>query len=947
MLIALFSTTSLILVVLLIVLLQKYQALRLDRQALCALAENNPDLIFRYDRLGRQVYVNPAVTRLFRMPFEDIVGRSPADCPFLNSTQKGKMVDSIRRVFETGEMSEMEVALTDPEGQRRSFNMLLIPECNTEGQVETVLGLNREITAIRDAERFVSNLIAQQPGFIYKFRMTADGHMSYPFASPRVEEFFGLKPEDIVHDATPLHAMTHPEDAPRVLESILESARTMSSSHVEYRLLRPGYPERWMNVVANPELEVDGSVLWSGIFLDITKRKRMEDELAYSQNFLNHIIEVSADPIWVKDRGHRWIHFNEAFCRFVGGTREELIGKSNFDFYPVPEACVSWEGDEVAFNSGEEFSREEELTNRLGEKRYLLTRKTTFNDSHGNPILVGVGSDITERKRMEDELADSQNFLDRIINATIEPLFVKDRQHRWILVNDAFCDLLGSTREELIGNSDFDYFPEDEARVFWQDEELIFTEGKEFLGEEEFTTKGGEKRYVFTRKRVFNDVHGNLNITGVVTNITERKRMELLLATRERELRTLMENIPDIIVRSTPDARYLYTNPVQERITGKRNEDLLGKTVMECFPDGRYAEIERRVIAAGTSGSYDEMEMEVLVADGEVEYHLLRFIPERDEKDEVVSVLTIGTDITERKLAEEKLRLAASVFTNINEGIVITDADNRILKVNAAFTRITGYTREEVVGENPCLLSSGHLAPEFFDEMWRSLNQTGHWVGEIWNRRKNGEKYTEWLTISAVNDEQGKLSHYVAVFADISKIKEQERQLQLIAYYDALTGLPNRLLFLDRLKQAVAQAQRCGGLLAMCYGDLDGFKSVNDRYGHEAGDNVLVTIGKRMQESVRACDTVGRIGGDEFVILLMGLENFEECGMVLTRVVDSVAQPIQLDGHSVSLSTSLGVALFPQNDADPDMLFQHADQAMYQAKQTGKNIIRFFDPNQR
>ncbi len=299
-----------------------------------------------------------------------------------------------------------------------------------------------------------------------------------------------------------------------------------------------------------------------------------------------------------------------------------------------------------------------------------------------------------------------------------------------------------------------------------------------------------------------------------------------------------------------------------------------------------------------------------------------------------------------RKKAEEELRLAASVFAAAQEGIVITDADNRILDVNPAFTAITGYSREEALGRGPAFLSSGHRDAEEYVELWRSLDETGAWCGEVWNRRKSGEVYPERLSITAVYSPQNVVTHYVAVFSDISRIKAQEQRLKLIAHYDPLTGLPNRRLLMDRLKQALAQTRRNRQTMALAVLDLDDFKPINDTHGHEAGDLVLKEIGERLSKNLRAGDTAARLGGDEFVLVLLGLENTAHCEHALARIIEAVAEPITLPATgTVAVSASLGATLFPRNnsDTDPDTLLRHADQAMYRAKQRGKNRYHVYD----
>ncbi len=293
--------------------------------------------------------------------------------------------------------------------------------------------------------------------------------------------------------------------------------------------------------------------------------------------------------------------------------------------------------------------------------------------------------------------------------------------------------------------------------------------------------------------------------------------------------------------------------------------------------------------------------------------------------------------------ANDRLQLAAGVFSSAHDGICITDAEERIVEVNDAFVAVTGFCRDELIGKTPRVLSSGRQGLEFYAGMWQSLKQQGFWRGELWNRRRDGEVYPELLTISAVRDEAGEISRYIGIFTDISRIKQHEAKLEHIAHFDALTDIPNRVLLGDRMLQAIAQTRRAGGMMAVCYLDLDGFKPINDSHGHAAGDRLLVEMAQRLKAGLRGGDTVARLGGDEFVLLLIGLEKVEECEQALQRLLESVAQPVFVGLDQVVISASIGVALYPQDDADPDTLMRHADQAMYQAKQAGRNRYHLFD----
>ena len=295
--------------------------------------------------------------------------------------------------------------------------------------------------------------------------------------------------------------------------------------------------------------------------------------------------------------------------------------------------------------------------------------------------------------------------------------------------------------------------------------------------------------------------------------------------------------------------------------------------------------------------------------------------------------------------AKVDLRLAASVFVHSHNGIVITDERNVIVDVNPAFCRITGYSREEIIGQKPVILASGRHGSDFYAAMWRLLEAQDFWQGEIWNRRKSGEVYAEMLAISVVRDAAGRLQRYIAIFSDISQIKAHEAELDHIAHYDILTGVPNRRLLADRLGQAIAHAWRNSQNLAVCYLDLDHFKLINDSHGHAAGDKLLIEITERLKGMLRAEDTLARLGGDEFVLLFTELAQIGEVHFVLDRVLAAASAPVLIEGALIQLSASIGVTLYPADNSDADTLLRHADQAMYLAKQGGRNRYHLFDPD--
>ncbi len=288
------------------------------------------------------------------------------------------------------------------------------------------------------------------------------------------------------------------------------------------------------------------------------------------------------------------------------------------------------------------------------------------------------------------------------------------------------------------------------------------------------------------------------------------------------------------------------------------------------------------------------------------------------------------------------LKLAGKVFENSMEGIVVTDPGGVVERVNPALTAITGYQPEEIIGRNIRLLKSDRHPDEFYQDMWEALLREGHWSGEVWNRRKDGETYPEWSTISAIKDPQGKHVHYVSVFRDITEIKRQQRTIEFLASHDALTGLPNRLLFEDRLGMAITQSRRQGSRLALLFLDLDNFKGVNDSLGHGKGDLVLKETAERIKNSARDMDTVYRQGGDEFIVILPEAGEPDDTLSIARRIVDAIGQPFLLEGYEVVTTASVGVTLCPDDGNDPADLLRKADLAMYRAKKQGGGAVHFF-----
>lgn len=445
----------------------------------------------------------------------------------------------------------------------------------------------------------------------------------------------------------------------------------------------------------------------------------------------------------------------------------------------------------------------------------------------------------------------------------------------------------------------------------------------------------------------YTEADGRLKLTTVVQDISERKRVEQALRSSEQRHRLLFESSRDaLMVVAPPSWKFTAANRATLELFGASSiAEYCALGPWDISPerqlDGRLSRerAQEAIVTALREGSlFFEWECQRL--DGRA--FTADVLLTRMEVEDEVFLQTTVRDITERNKSEQRLRLAAEALANIDEGILITDVNSAIVFANKAFTSVSGYELDEVIGRSPAFLQSGRHDADFYKNMWRQLLATGHWHGEVWDKRKNGEVYPIQLTLSTMRDKDGKVTHYVSVLNDISSSKRYEAQLERQAHYDALTNLPNRVLFRIRLEAALARARRVKSTMALFFLDLDRFKTINDTLGHGVGDTLLQQVGLRLSENIRESDTVARLGGDEFALLLDLLKSSSDAAAVAQKLLDALATVFLIEGNELFISASIGISCFPDDGAEIDTLFKHADTAMYQAKAQGRNAYRYF-----
>lgn len=539
---------------------------------------------------------------------------------------------------------------------------------------------------------------------------------------------------------------------------------------------------------------------------------------------------------------------------------------------------------------------------------------------------------------------------------------VKDSKLRYRTINGQFCALLGRERADILGKTDAELFGIEAGAAYRQEDRQVLASGRPLVKETRFRRAGRERwMHVLVapipdRERPLGSACGHMPDDGrwpargyiglavTLRDISERRRMEEIQRQAQESLRVIFNGVYDAILIHDSGGAVVDVNEKMLEMYGLSREEALAASIVEDLsapgnPVEKLGELWAQALD-GQPRFFEWLARRPKTGEAFAVEVYLRRIP-RGGRDVVMANIR---DITGRRKAEHERLLASKVFRHSIEGITITDPQANILSVNPAFTKITGYSAKEVIGRNPRMLKSHLHDQAFYAAMWRSLTLDGQWEGEIWNRRKAGEVYPEWLSISSVRDDHDNLQYYVAVFHDITEIKASQEQVRHQAYHDVLTDLPNRLLLKDRISTALAHMARAGQKVALLFLDIDNFKHINDSLGHPVGDQLLQAVAARLKEAVRQEDTVARLGGDEFVVMVEALDNEHLATAAASRLLEAFRAPFHLKGHELTVTPSIGIALYPDDGQDAETLIKNADMAMYRAKEKGRNTFRLYTP---
>ncbi|MGO8755204.1 MAG: EAL domain-containing protein [Gallionellaceae bacterium] len=721
---------------------------------------------------------------------------------------------------------------------------------------------------------------------------------------------------------------------------------------------------------------------------------------------LRTLFRTMQDLIWLKNPEGVYLACNPMFERFFGAKEEEIVGKTDFDFMGKERAELFRELGSVGIDKGSPSVMEEWVTFADDGHRALLEIvRTPMCDESGELIgVLSIARDITGRKLIENELQLSEEKFSRVFHDSPDPMLISEMNTGVVReINRSFSIIFGYSSEEIIGHTttEFGLWLDEASR----NEAMSMIKSHGFLRNHEVQQRAKDGRVLtFLASTTPLNYKGTTLLAVHLRDITERKASEAKIQ-RLIKIHAALNQCNQSIVRCTSEGELLplvcryavqlggmkmawiglvdevthKVKPVACYGTGTEYLDGIQISVSADEPTGRgpfgigfredrpvwiqdfqneqsLAQWHERGARYGWGG----VASLPLHRNGSVIGALMLYTAVTDAFDEAARNLLKGmtTDISyaltrfallaERRKVDDAMRIAAVTFET-QEAILITDSEAKILRVNQAFQDITGYRAEEVVGQNPRMLQSGRHDAAFYQAMWAALLNTGKWSGEIWDKRKDGDIYPKAMTITAVYDEEQRVTHFVAVFRDISNRKRSEQEIHQLAFYDSLTKLPNRRLLQDRLQQAMAVSMRNGRYSALIYLDLDYFKTINDTQGHAVGDLLLIEVARRLQICLREGDSVARLGGDEFVVLLEELsdkpdEAAAQAELVAEKIRSELSQPYELKDFECLTACSIGICLFCDHQESVDDLLQHADVAMYQAKAAGRNTIRFFDP---
>ena len=665
---------------------------------------------------------------------------------------------------------------------------------------------------------------------------------------------------------------------------------------------------------------------------------------------LSALLERSGTYVYAKDLSGRYTYVNKQVQELFGAPLERIVGRPDDDFFGPDLAGLIRDHEARVLEDGIARSGQERgLVLAQSATRTYRSVRAPMRDFKNNIVGVcGISTDVTEHVLLETKILESEYEFCLLAETIPEMVWVETFRDNYIFFNQKWLTYTGrSLQESAASGWKTSLHPDDQeqANRAWT---LALETHQGFLLELRFRRANGAYRWWHLRAVPAFDIKNNIyKWFFCCTDIHELKVVEESLRQNQELFKSIIDSTPSMIFAFDLEHRFTLANRALANFYGLNKEAFIGKTLQEMQTRGadRILAFHQDILTKGEAVASEEL----FESQGVVGPRLMMTVkfPLRDDRGTLIGLGGVSTDITDLRQAEEHLRIAATAFES-QEGMVVTDSKFRVLKVNKSFTRITGFPGAEMVGQTPELLYADQEGRLAYQRMWEVIRVEGYWEGEVKNQRKNGEIYPQHLTVTAVKDPKGGITNYVLTMSDITTRKAAEKEIQRLAFYDPLTGLPNRRFLAQRLTRGFASGTRSREHGALLFIDLDNFKLLNDSRGHTVGDLLLQQVAQRLLKCVREGDIVARLGGDEFLVILtdlsaQALEAGARAEAVGEKILASLDEPYELDSHQHHSTASIGITLFRENQAEFNELLKQADISMYQAKHEGRNRLRFFD----
>ncbi|MGE5524059.1 MAG: PAS domain S-box protein [Rhodospirillaceae bacterium] len=973
------------------------------QQRLAAIVEHSNDAMVTRTMDGIVTSWNAGAARMFGYTAQEAIGRHVS---FLHPRRSMPAIDSANERLCRGEsIPPFRSERVTKDGRSIDVLTSVSPLRGASGEVEGASLIFQDMSQLRQAEIALSQseqrlrAAFDQAAVGMALRSADPENPRWLRVNQKLCDILGYSEAELLQmtslDVTP------PDDVPASIEN---NRKLVDGSVPAYtrnkRYVRKDGREIWVNLslsIVRNELGTPLHVV--SVVEDITARKAAEEALAEAQNKLELAVASAEVGFWDRNLRTGEVTYSREWKAQLGyGDHEVANVPTEFARLCHPDDLAhSRAVREAALRDKRTtYDNEFRMRHKDGSYRWILSRASVHRDEKGEPVrIIGGHIDITEQKKTETLLSRWTSFYAALSETNEAIVRIRDPEElfkrvcaiavektgllaAWIGILDEETNLV---RPIATAGAAADYAVDITASVDPRSPAGHGPSGRsirenrahvvaDFMSAEttDYWRQRAARRGIrsgaafplrrngrpcgclslYAAEANFFDAElvrllGEMasDISFAMENMeSERQRQEAEARVRESEARyrMLVGNFPDgAVMLFDRDLRCQIADGAAFRLTGRDPQEFVGRPVSEAFPVSARSAMNdyfRRALCGHV--------IETTVGARGGRDWSLHILPVHEADGVIAAGMVIARDFTDKRRVEEQLRLSALAFENIADGVMITDADNRVVSINKAYTSITGYAEEEVLGKTPAVLYSDKQDSAFYQGLWERVRREGRWQGEVWSRRKNGEIYPEFLSISALKDESGATTHYVSVFNDISQFKAYEEHLEYLAHHDPLTGLPNRTLLEDRVEIAIANAERKHNHVALLFVDLDRFKLINDTLGHAIGDELLIAIARRLGECVRAADTVSRHGGDEFLVLLPEIHHVDDAARIAEKLMEEVARPYSIGGHDLATSVSIGIAVYPENGEHMSDLLRNADAAMYAAKEQGRNRFQFY-----